>query len=269
MSGAHVDWERLNAYVDGELDPQARADVAAAVAARPDLAAQVAILTRLKAAMDDTLEEVAWKDVISKRVSLWPERPWRHVAAAVLLAAIAIAAATMFEWHGADNRMAWLAPPIAAHDAWVMSGETGFAGGGAGDMLVGFAALGGKIELPNLSAGKLTISGARFVAAGRDRPPAVHVAYSGTRGCRVTLWITLAPTELGSDLKLYESALPYRVYGWRAGSLAYALVSGVDPARLEVIARIARKVTLERAQPNDEMTTALRRSRAESPPCSG
>lgn len=267
MSGARVDWERLNAYVDGELDPRSRAEIAAAVAARPDLAAQVAMLTRLKAATDETLEAVAWDDVVPKRASLWRERPWRRMAAAaVLLGAIAIAAAAI-DWRGEDNRVAWLMPPIAAHDAWVASGAPGLADGGAGAILVGFAALGADVEIPDLSAGRLTISGVNLVVAERDRPPAVHVAYSGTRGCRVTLWITPAPDGLGSALTLYESARPYRVYGWRAGDFAYALVSGVDPARLEVIARTAHKVTLDRVQPDVEMATALRRSRAESPPC--
>lgn len=265
MSGPRVDWERLNAYVDGELDPRSRAEVAAAVAAHANLAAQVAMLSRLKAAVDDTLEAVAWKDVVPKRASPWREHPWRRMAAAAILVAIAIAAT--IQWRGEDNRVAWLAPPIAAHDAWVASGASGLAGGRAGALLVGFATLGADVEIPDLSAGKLSMSGAQFVAADGDDPPAVHVAYSGTRGCRVTLWITLPPNGLGSDLTLYESAGPYRVYGWRAGNLAYVLVSAVAPVRLEVIARTAHKVTLERAQPDVEMATALRRSRAESPPC--
>src|SRR5687767_1636581 len=44
------DWTDLNAYVDGELGPDAAAEIAACVAADPFVAAQVSTLARLKAA---------------------------------------------------------------------------------------------------------------------------------------------------------------------------------------------------------------------------
>ncbi len=268
MTDTLTDWERLNAYVDGELDPQAQAGIAADVAARPDLAAQVAVLTRLKAATDETIEPVvAWAEAAPGHASaLGRGLPWRRMAAAAALVAALGVAAVSIPWRGGDEHATWLASPIAAHDAWVASGSRGLADSGAGAALVGFAALGADAQLPDLSAAKLTISGARFLAAEHNDPPAIHVAYSGTRGCRVTLWITPAPAGLGSELTLYASS-PYGVYGWRAGDLAYALVSSVDPARFEVIARATHKVTIERAQPDAETATALRRSREESPPC--
>lgn len=265
MSSTQRDWQRLNAYVDGELDPGTRAEVAAEVADRPDLATQVATLTRLKAAVDETIEPIGWSDVESRRARR-PRASWRLIAAATaaLVVVLSIAAVTI-PWRG-DTPPAWLAVPIAEHDAWVASGESHFADSGAGAALVGFATLGAGVELPDLSAGKLTIVGARFVAAAGGRPPALHVAYGGTRGCRVTLWITLASADLGGTLTRY-AADPYRVYSWRVGDLAYALVSSVDPTRFDVIARAAHKVTLERATPDAETVTALQRSRAESPPC--
>ena len=46
-----VSWDRLNAYVDGELGLEEAAEVAAALVHDGEAAAQVASLTRLRAAM--------------------------------------------------------------------------------------------------------------------------------------------------------------------------------------------------------------------------
>ena len=50
MSRKPVDWEALNTYVDGELDADSSAAVAEAVADDPELARQISLITRLKAA---------------------------------------------------------------------------------------------------------------------------------------------------------------------------------------------------------------------------
>ena len=94
----------------------------------------------------------------------------------------------------------------------------------------------------------------------------MQVAYSGTRGCRVTLWITMPADRLARELTL-DSLGGYRVYSWRAGALAFALLSGMDPGRFAVVAAAAHKATIENARPDAETALALRRSRAESPPC--
>ncbi len=266
MSGERTGWERLNAYVDGELAPHERAEVAGEIAGRPDIASEVAALTRLKAALGDTLEPLAWNDVAPATEAGWRGLPWRRIAAGVVVALGLAAAAATIPWP-ADERTAWLERPVAAHDAWVASGTRELADGGAGPLLVGFATLGNGAEIPDLSAAKLTVTGVRFRPAEGDLSPAMHVAYAGTRGCRVSLWITFSPPDLDAALSLHRLGA-YRAYAWRAGDLAYALVSAMDPTRFEVIARTAHKVTLERAQPDTETATALRRSREQSPPCS-
>lgn len=48
MRNERVDFESLNAYIDGELDLARRAKIAEAIARGPLLAQQVAALTRLK-----------------------------------------------------------------------------------------------------------------------------------------------------------------------------------------------------------------------------
>jgi anti-sigma factor RsiW len=266
MSGEQPSWEKLNAYVDGELPPRERAEVAAALAARPELAKSVAVLTKLKVAVGEATEAIAWDDILPPRESA--QRGQRRRRLAVRLAvALSIGAMVMLIPWRAEDGDAWLTAPLGAHEAWVASGNAGLSEGGAGALLVGLATLGSGAEIPNLTAAKLTIKGVRFLPATDERSPAVHVAYGGTRGCRVTLWITPAPPGLDAEKLTLHQRGPYRVYGWRAGDLAYALISSVHPARFELIARTARKVTLERVQPDAETKTALRRSRKQSPPC--
>ena len=266
MTGKPPGWETLNAYVDGELPPGERAEVAAALAARPDLARSVALLTKLKAAAVETLEPMEWDGIAPRGRSLWRRhRGWRVAAGFAIALCVGAAAVLLHSWRTQDDD-AWLAPALAAHDTWVASGSPTLTGGGAGALLAGLANLGSGAELPDLTDAKLTITGARFVRAAGEQRPAMHVAYSGTRGCRVTLWITPASAGIGTALALHTEG-PYRVYVWRAGDLAYALISSVNKARFEVIAGAAHKVTLERAQPDAETRTALRRSREQSPPC--
>ena len=263
MTARAIEWQRLNAYVDGELSPDERAEVAARLAVRPDLAAQVATLTRVKAALAET---AAAADVDrlreTARSPAW-RAPWARIAAGVaLLIGIGVGAATLTLRD--DGRTTWLEQPLAAHEAWLADGGESFSEGGAGPLLAGLAGLGADASVPDLSAARLTITGVRLVdAAGR---PALHVGYSGTRGCRLTLWITPASGDAAVGLTTHNLG-SFRAYSWRAGDLAYALVSGMDPGRFAVIAETARKVTLERVQPAGETATALQRSRETSPPC--
>ncbi len=267
MTRAHPSLEDLNAYVDGELPPRDRAEVAAALATRPDLAHRVAVLTKLKAAAGEATDAAVPDNLLPPRRTTWRDRPWRRIAAGLAVAVGIGAMAALVPWTAKDDD-AWLAAPIAAHEAWVASGSAGLSdAAGAGAFLVGLATLGSGAEIPDLTAAKLTIAGVRFISAAEDRLPAVHVAYGGTRGCRVTLWMTPSPPGFdGAELSLQQRGA-YQLYRWRAGNLAYALISGVDPARFELIARTARKVTLERVQPDAETRTALGRSREQSPPC--
>jgi anti-sigma factor RsiW len=266
MTGARPSWEELNAYVDGELSPPDRAGVAAALAARPALAHRVAVLTKLKAAAGEATEAAVADDFLPPRRPAWRGQPWSRIAAGLVVALGIGATVALIPWRAEDGD-AWLTAPLAVHDAWVASGEAGLPESGAGAVLVGLANLGSGAQIPDLTAAKLTITGVRFVAATDERPPALHVAYGGTRGCRVTLWITPAPRGLDPMTLTLDQRGPYRVYGWRAGDLAYALISSVHPARFELIARTARTVTLERVQPDAETRTALGRSRQQSPPC--
>ena len=265
MTARALEWQRLNAYDDCELSPDERAEVAARLAGRPDLAAQVAALTRVKAALSETTGALDVDRLRETARSSTRRTPWWRIAAGIALLIGMGAAATVLTSRN-DDRTVWLEQPLAAHQAWLADGGESFSEGGAGPLLAGLASLGADASVPDLSAARLTITGVRLVDASVTGRPALHVGYAGTRGCRLTLWITPASNSAADGLTSHDLGA-FRAYSWRAGDLAYALVSGMDPGRFAVIAETARKVTLERVQPAGETATALQRSRETSPPC--
>ncbi|MFQ5696435.1 MAG: anti-sigma factor family protein [Terriglobia bacterium] len=264
MTREHPDWEDLNAYVDGELDAHDSARVARSVAIDPGLADQVATLTRLKAAVADTLELVDLPPVGPKRRLLW-----YGVAAAVALIVVAEVGSYVAPWrHQADAGL--LRRAHTAHRTWIeRDNADSVREVGAGVLLSALHRLGPETYVPDLSASRLTISMVATVPASGVDGPALHIGYRGTRGCRVSFWISSDHANLGSRL-VERRVGPLRSFVWRAGSLAYVLInSGMDEGRFTLIARTVHRATLERLPLDAEMRTALRESREASMPCSG
>jgi anti-sigma factor RsiW len=263
MTREHPDWEALNAYVDGELDAHDSARVARSVAIDPALADQVAILTRLKAAVAEGLEPVDLPAVKPKR-----RLRWYAVAAAVVLMVAAGVGTYVAQWPRQDDA-GLLQRAAAAHRTWVERDEADAVREvGAGVLLSSLHRLGPDAHVPDLSASRLTISMVTTVPASGADGPALHIGYTGTRGCHVSLWISPAGGNLGPRL-VERRAGPLRSFAWRAGSLAYALInSGMDEGRFSLIARTVHRATLERLPLDAEMRMALRESREASMPCS-
>ena len=118
MTKKYPDWEELNAYVDGEIDAHDSARVARSVATDPALAEQVAILTRLKAAVTESLEPV----------DLPPVKPKRHLrwygaaaAAVVLMVAAGVGAYVATSPRQGDAGL--LQRAAAAHRTWIARDE--------------------------------------------------------------------------------------------------------------------------------------------------
>ena len=263
MTKKHPDWKELNAYVDGELDAHDSARVARSVATDPALADQVAILTRVKAAVAEGVEPVDLPAVKPKR-----RLRWYGAAAAVVLMVAAGVGTYVASWPRQGDAGV-LQRAAAAHRTWVERDEADDVREvGAGVLLSSLHRLGPEAHVPDLSASRLTISMITMVPASGADGPALHIGYTGTRGCHVSLWISPAGGNLGPRL-VERRAGPLRSFVWRAGSLAYVLInSGMDEGRFSLIARTVHRATLERLPLDAEMRTALRESREASMPCS-
>ena len=263
MTNKYANWEELNAYVDGELDTHDSARVARSVATDPTLAEQVAILTRLKAATAESLEPVDLPAVKPKRRLRW------YGAAAAVVLMVAAGVGTYVATSPRQGDAGLLQRAAAAHRSWIERDEADDVREvGAGVLLSSLHRLGPEAHVPDLSASRLTISMVTTVPPSGADGPALHIGYTGTRGCHISLWISPAAGTLGPRL-VERRAGPVRSFVWRAGSLAYVLInSGMDEGRFSLIARTVHRATLERLPLDAEMRTALRESRAASMPCS-
>lgn len=264
MTGSRPDWDILNAYVDGELDSASAARVARAAAQKPEIARQIAAISQLKAATAAGAE--APPPIELPAVRQWPVVRVAAVVAVALLGGLA----ALFAYQMASQEEAWLVQARADHIEWANTSRIDDAQTlDARTFLAGMRRLGPQPYVPDLSSAGLRRDAVRYLPPTADRPGALHAGYTGTRGCRISLWI-VADAERGVARLDHRETATGTVYFWLADGLRYVLLSsGMEPARFALVAKAAHKAVLVRVGPDSETRTALKRSRATSPPCKG
>jgi hypothetical protein len=245
-----MNWTLLNAYVDGELDAAAAADVAAAIARNPELAAHVAALSRLKAATAALGAVEAPSAVLSRpRV-----RTVLRGALAAGLAAVLLAAGVAWSILGRSQEPVWLRPAAAAHEQWLAApASLARVAGVTGENLLREARAVGIERVPDLSEAHLRPS---WVATTEDA--GLYVGYIGVHGCRLGLWV--GNPARGAPSEIVPLVLPrLTAYAWQADGRAYVVMArGMDDDRLDLLARTIERLTRQGAHPDDEARTALR-----------
>lgn len=258
MPSRSSDWEALNAYVDGELDPARTAEVAERIAHDPALARQTAALTGMKAALAETPDTPAF-DFDPPATESRHRRRWLAIAAS---AAFILAASAFWATQFDQATPTWLTAAATAHsnlaaqqtDAPLYAEQVA-------------AVAGFRPYIPDLVAAKLSLAAAApFPVNGS--PGGLALQYTGTRGCRVTY--VAFPSEdftLGESLAQIETG-GLTGYGWRVGAIGYALLAqGMDPNRLAVIAAKVHAASRLHRPFDDAARTQLAQSRAESRAC--
>ncbi len=262
--------ETLNAYVDGELSAAEAAAVARAVSEDRALAHKVAVLTRLKAMVQEgAIEQDPPVQAPKPSEHGGPPARWPLLAAAAALVLV-IGGALFFAMPlGQPSGPAWLEQAWAEHRDW----PAGAAAEDSGTQLQRLVALGPAPVLPDpdlldLGAARLQVAFTRPLDLGEDKR-GLHIGYRGNRGCQISLFIFDGPEILDPGLATLGEA-PTLARGWRIGERAHLLLAeGMDPQRFALIARSLYKATREAAPFDGETRTALAKSRAESRPCIG
>ncbi len=254
-----TEFERSNAFADGELDRDAQAEVLAEAARNPLLAKELSDLTRLKSALEDAIE-VPKIDINGKS-----RRPAGRLMALALAACLALAALTGIGWWLAPGATADHGIPVAwameAHNSWLDAGPKS-----ADQPLLRPATARLDAYVPDLSAAKLRVAHVgQLDAPGGGR--ALVIGYLGTRGCRVTLLMESTPSDLGAAATYFETG-GVLAMAWQAGPLRHLILAqGMDRGRFKMIAETVRRASLDRLPVGEPTRTALARSRATSPPC--
>lgn len=260
MTTTTPSWETLNAYADGELSAAEAAAVARALADNREIAERVAALTRLKAAVAEGVETL---DIALPSPKC---RRWRPFAlAASLAAAMVLGTIGLDRWQGAAGP-AWMASAWEVHRAWAEAPGPP-ASLDSGTVLAAFARLGPKAYFPDLASAKLTLDRIGPLRLRGLAGEALHLAYRGTRGCRISLLVLSGAAALPVEMSVTKTGGAWS-YAWRSGTHGYLLLAeGMDGARLALIAESLRHATLDNSPFGPEIRNALKESRKTSAPC--
>ena len=260
MTRSLTDLETLNAYVDGELSPRESAAVAKALVDDAELAEKVAVIHRVKAAIQESREDASIELPEAPR----PARRRALIAAAVAVLLLLTAAALWFR-PGGQTQVAWLDRAWEHHRSWAAE-SVAAAEPSAGLLLAAINRLGSGALVPDLAAARLRLSKVALLEGPEGRS-VLQVGYSGTRGCRISLFLLPLEAALGRRPIEFGDAKS-KAYAWRVGAITYLLLAeGMDMERFALISRKVNEASLERAPFDAETRTALGESRAKSKPC--
>ena len=230
------DLELLNALVDGELPPPARAAMASRLANEPELARAHATLARLKAEVGGLADDV---EPAAVRMPQPSTRRFGVAVAGGVAAAALIAAVFAFPELPSHRRSATVSP---VQDARMAAGKAG--------MIV-----------PDLAAAGLELRDVD--RAGHAPFERVTAVYTGPRGCRLELRIQ--PAGAGA----FPPSQATRLHRWHDGEFDYELAAfGMPLVRFAMIADAAERKTRIAAAP-DQVERRLREARNAAPPCTG
>lgn len=258
--------EMLSAYVDGELSPDDDARVADAIARSPQLAKRVARLSRVKS-------ELAGLAVSPGKPIRFPRRrrsmAMMAIAASVGLFIAVISGILTGQFNFSQDSRDWYETAAATHTNWLLQPvEAEASEVDANIYLANVNRLQLPVYAPDLRDARLRLTYIKFIESSGARPNALHLGYTGRRGCRLTMWVTSAPK--GMSAKLIEARNgKLRGFRWRADKVAYALfATGMAKQRFSTIAEKVYEATGKSHGFDAEMRLALEQASRSAPPCS-
>ncbi|HDK37669.1 MAG TPA: hypothetical protein ENG92_01445 [Thiolapillus brandeum] len=263
-----IDWEALNAYIDGELSPADAAEIARAVMLDKRLAIQVAELTRLKAVTSE-LQPCSRPEINLGQIDQ-PNRWYSQVAAWLILPLTgALLSTILLTREPAPDSS--IVDAEAIHHQWLNSVRLSKQPGtGVGQLLqASINTLQLDAYAPDLSKVNLMYAETSRISMTTEEGhgEGVHIGYLGPNGCKVSLVVSKYVESRSSNLQSVNHD-GRTVYRWRIKrSGFYLLASHMDPRRLDEIAKAVYRMTRTHTPLNASATLALNKAKSESTPC--
>lgn len=240
--------DTLMAHLDGQLDPAARSEVEAFLAANPEAAAEHAQLQRQSDAIR-TLYGPAAREPVPVRLSphrralLIGRRRWQTLSRAAMITAVL----------GLGIAAGWLARPaadapalydrlianaVSAHTVYVAENRHAVEVGGDDSAHLSTwlsSRLDTTLAMPDLSAQGLTFLGGRLlpapdIAGGR----AAQLMYEDSAGERLTLYITPASGVGGPAYESVRFGIDTALY-WASPTITCTLVGPQSPETMQAV----------------------------------
>lgn len=247
------DWEILNAYADGELEPQDERELTARLNREPALRAALADIQKVKQA---TIALRAQQAAVKKPV-VWP----RAIAASLLAVGIFFAGYQIL-----DQKKTWPETLQVAHSeladkTYVIEADT--------PLPIVSSKIFSDFEAPDLTPSSLFLVDITTDLEGKDQELYLH--YRGRHGCSLTLAAqpNVMSQEGGSEALSSEGQL----FTWTRKEVRFAVIAqGMDQARFESIAKYIRAVinesmTRNETLRNETLRIAMEESYRAAEPC--
>lgn len=258
---ARPGWEAINAYVDGELSALDAAQVAAAVAQDRKLAAQVAILARLKAQTTALRRKPERTQLPAGKGH--GRRGILAASAGAVMAIAILAGLVLAPSHTRPTTPAWLQPARALHVQWVRQGIDGEGLHGAAAARA--AGVFSVPWVPDLRAINLRQHSVQRAAAGHAS--VVHVGYIGPRGCMLSFLTWPDEHTLAREPRRFGAGAE-AAWAWRVGDVGYLLLATrMAPERLAVVVAVVHEATLKRLPPGPDAQRQYLASRRSTASC--
>lgn len=261
-----INWEKLNAYTDSELDPQEAAKVAQLASQNVQVAQKIAQLTQLKATLSTLKESYPGTINLSKKRRF----PW--LSASIIAASIALITVSFYLFGqmtkvGINHVVSSLEN---YHTNWSVLVTTGLhEPNRIQAKTVRDAARKNLIPIPDLSGLGLTFSSLFPINHSLDT--GWHVGYIGTKGCRVSVFaINNDIQKNGSEATVSKKivARSSTFYQWQVASTTYYLTaSSMSEQRLAIVKQALQLKTQQLSTHDAVLMANLKQAYHSSVPC--
>jgi anti-sigma factor RsiW len=236
----------LQAFVDGRLPAERRAQVEAYLAAHPHEAESLSVYRQHKAALHALFDPVMNEEIPSAMSLALTRQSWRQLAGRAAVTALYLLLGAAVGWwlrgvHTQQGQLTALLVERAADAYIVYTPEVVHPVEVKADQeehLVKWLSkrLGARVSAPDLTQVGYHLVGGRLLPAGTK--PAAQFMYENAQGKRVTLYVRRNPGAVENTAFRFAQVGRVHLFYWIDGPLGYALVGELDRNDLLKLANV-------------------------------